>query len=101
MSSRNSEEENILPVEPSDEANNNEKEACDEVTKKLEHFRFSKIVRLNVGGHFFSTNLATLNKDPGMFWYVIFKLHCHLSDFSNTGTSVLPNCNSWLSCFPI
>jgi len=72
MSSRNSEEENILPVEPSDEANNNEKEACDEVTKKLEHVRFSKIVRLNVGGHFFSTNLATLNKDPGSMLHAMF-----------------------------
>jgi len=24
-------------------------------------------VKLNVGGHFFSTSLATLNKDPGDF----------------------------------
>jgi len=28
-------------------------------------------VMLNVGGHFFSTSLATLNKDPGMFRFQI------------------------------
>ena len=45
-----------------------EKEAFDEVAKKMEHVHFSKMVVLNVGGHFFSTSLATLTKDPGMFW---------------------------------
>ena len=42
-----------------------EKEALDEAAKKLEHVHFSKMVKLSVGGHFFSTSLATLNKDPG------------------------------------
>ena len=42
-----------------------EMEALDEAAKKLEHVHFSKMVKLNVGGHFFSTSLATLNKDPG------------------------------------
>jgi len=42
------------------------KEALDEAAKKLEHFHFSTMMKLNVGGHLFSTSLATLNKDPGM-----------------------------------
>ena len=102
MSSGNSEEENILPVVPSDEAleeaNNyikeafdilkretikvrKEKEAFDEVAKKIEHVHFSKMVMLNVGGHFFSTSLSTLNKDPGMFQFqIIWFLTCRWSD---------------------
>ena len=48
-----------------------EKEAFDEVAKKIEHVHFSKMVMLNVGGHFFSTSLATLNKDPGTFRFQI------------------------------
>ena len=92
MSSGNSEEENILPVVPSDEAleeaNNyikeafdiskretikvrKEKEAFDKVAKEMENVHFSKMVMLNVGGHFFSTNLATLMIDPGMFRFQI------------------------------
>ena len=44
-----------------------EMEALDEAAKKLEHVHFSKTLKLNVGGHLFSTSLATLNKDPGNF----------------------------------
>ena len=87
-STRNSEEENILPAAVSDEAleeaNNyikeafgilkretdkvrKEKEAFDDVAKKLEHVHFSKMLKLNVGGHLFSTSFATLTKDPGSF----------------------------------
>ncbi|KAL9963071.1 hypothetical protein ACROYT_G032237 [Oculina patagonica] len=75
--SRNSEEENILPVlsdEALEEANNyikeafdilkretikvrKEKEAFDDVAKKLEHVHFSKMLKLNVGGQLFSTSL--------------------------------------------
>ena len=44
-----------------------EKEALDEAAKKLEHVHFSIKLKLNVGGHLFSTSLSTLNKDPGMF----------------------------------
>ena len=44
-----------------------EMEALDEAAKKLEHVHFSKMVKLSVGGHFFSTSSATLNKDPGDF----------------------------------
>ena len=104
MSSRKSEEESILPAlsdEAVEETNNyikeafnilerernkvrKEKEAFDEVAKKLEHVHFSKIVMLNVGGHFFSTSLATLNKDPSMFWFIL-----ELSDVKDTDTSDL------------
>ena len=44
-----------------------EKEALNEAAKKLEHVHFSTMLKLNVGGHLFSTSLSTLNKDPGMF----------------------------------
>ena len=44
-----------------------EMDAFDEAAKKLEHVHFSEMVKLNVGGHLFSTSLATLNKDPGDF----------------------------------
>jgi len=43
-----------------------ERDAFDEVAKKLEHVHFSKLVKLNVGGHLFSTSLETLTKDPGV-----------------------------------
>jgi len=42
-----------------------EMEALDEAAKKLEHVHFSEMVKLNVGGHLFSTSRVTLNKDPG------------------------------------
>ena len=42
-----------------------EKEAFDEMAKKLEHVHFSKMLKLNVGGHMFATSLETMTKDPG------------------------------------
>ena len=51
-----------------------EKEAFDEAAKKLEHVHFSSMLKLNVGGHLFSTSLSTLNKDPGMFLKLIVSL---------------------------
>lgn len=42
-----------------------EKEAFDEMAKKLEHVHFSKMLKLNVGGHRFETSLETLTKYPG------------------------------------
>ena len=42
-----------------------EKEAFDEVAKKLEDVHFSKMLKLNVGGHMFTTSLETMTKDPG------------------------------------
>ena len=95
-SSHNSEQEDTSPM-PSDEAvqkiNNHikeafdlmkheadrvrkEKEALDEAAKKLEHVHFSKMVKLNVGGHFFSTSLETLTKDAG--GYFRFETNLHL-----------------------
>ena len=42
-----------------------EKEAFDEIARKLEHVHFSKMLKLNVGGHMFTTSLETMTKDPG------------------------------------
>ncbi len=42
-----------------------EKKALDEAAKILEHVHFPKKIKLDVGGHFFSTSLETLTKDPG------------------------------------
>ena len=44
-----------------------EKEAFDEVAKKLEHVHFSKMLKLNVGGHIFTTSLEIMTKDPRNF----------------------------------
>lgn len=41
-----------------------EMEARHESAKKLEQSPFSKILKLNVGGHIFTTSLATLNNAP-------------------------------------
>ena len=41
-----------------------EREAIDDMSKKLEHVHFSSTVKLNVGGHHFTTSLQTLTKDP-------------------------------------
>ncbi|KAL9951567.1 hypothetical protein ACROYT_G044251 [Oculina patagonica] len=46
--------------------------ALDEAAKKLEHVHFSKMVKLNVGGHLFSTSLETLTKDPGTMLHAMF-----------------------------
>ena len=42
-------------------------ETLDESAKNSEHVYFPKMVKLNIGGHFFSTSLETLTKDPGTF----------------------------------
>ena len=83
-SSRNSEKEDSSPSDEAlQKANNHiqelfgilkqetnnvrkEKEALDEAAKKLEHVHFSKMLKLNVGGHLFSTSLETLTKDSGI-----------------------------------
>ncbi|XP_058953338.2 uncharacterized protein [Pocillopora verrucosa] len=49
-----------------------ERNAFDEVAKKLEHVHFSTMLKLNVGGHFFSTSLATMTKDPGSMLHAMF-----------------------------
>ena len=43
-----------------------EKEAFDEVAKKFEHVQFSEMLKLNVGGHMFTTSLETMTKHPGI-----------------------------------
>ena len=43
-----------------------EKEAFDEVAKKLEHVQFSEMLKLNVGSHMFTTSLETMTKYPGI-----------------------------------
>ena len=48
-----------------------ERNAFDEVAKKLEHVHFSTMLKLNVGGHFFSTSYATMTKDPGTLKQVL------------------------------
>ena len=60
-----------------------EKEAFDEAAKKLEHVHFSTMLTLNVGGHLFSTSLATLNKDPGIFEICTFIHNSYLKQFLN------------------
>ncbi|XP_078354273.1 uncharacterized protein LOC144638857 isoform X2 [Oculina patagonica] len=47
-------------------------EALNEAAKKLEHVHFSKTLKLNVGGHLFSTSLATMTKDPGSMLHAMF-----------------------------
>nr|XP_058953325.1 BTB/POZ domain-containing protein KCTD21-like [Pocillopora verrucosa] len=49
-----------------------ERNAFEEVAKKLEHVHFSTMLKLNVGGHFFSTRLATMTKDPGSMLHTMF-----------------------------
>ena len=44
----------------------------DDVANKLEHVHFSKMLKLNVGGHLFSTSLSTVNKDPGNLGHVSY-----------------------------
>ena len=49
-----------------------EQEAIDSVSKKLEHVHFSSTVKLNVGGHHFTTSLQTLTKDPNSMLAAMF-----------------------------
>ena len=48
-----------------------EKEVLDDAAKQLEHVHFSKVLKRNVGEQLFSTALATLNNDAGIFRYTI------------------------------
>ena len=49
-----------------------EREVFDDVANKLEHVHFSKMLKLNVGGHLFSTSLSTMNNDPGILGHVSY-----------------------------
>ena len=49
-----------------------EREVFDDAANKLEHVHFSKMLKLNVGGHLFSTSLSTMNNDPGNLGHVSY-----------------------------
>ncbi|KAM7434591.1 hypothetical protein ABFA07_015380 [Porites harrisoni] len=49
-----------------------EKEAFDDVAKKLEHVHFSKTLKLNIGGQLFTTSLETMKKDTGSMLHAMF-----------------------------
>ena len=49
-----------------------EKEAFNEVAKKLEHVHFAETLKLNIGGQLFTTSLATVRKDPGSILHGMF-----------------------------
>ena len=49
-----------------------EREAFESVAKKLKDVHFSATVKLNVGGHYFTTSVQTLNKDPGSMLHAMF-----------------------------
>lgn len=49
-----------------------EQEAVDAISKKLAHVHFSSTVKLNVGGHTFTTSVQTLTKDPNSMLAAMF-----------------------------
>ena len=49
-----------------------EREAFESVAKKLKDVHFSATVKLNVGGHYFTTSVQTLNKDSGSMLHAMF-----------------------------
>lgn len=56
-----------------------EKEAFDFVAKKLGHFYFTSIIKLNVGGQHFTISLQKLAKDSVSMLHVMFLLKKDLS----------------------
>ena len=61
----------LLAVNSETDRVRHEMEGFDDAVKKLEHVHFSTTLKLNVGGHIFSTSLETLIKDPGI--NIVFK----------------------------
>ena len=49
-----------------------EQEGIDAMSNKLEHVHFSSTVKLNVGGHTFTTSVQTLTKDPNSMLAAMF-----------------------------
>jgi len=49
-----------------------EQEAFDSMAKKMENMQFSSTVKLNVGGHHFTTSIQTLTKDPNSMLAAMF-----------------------------
>ena len=59
-------------IESETEKLRREKEAFEEVTKKLEHVHFGSSVKLNVGGTMYRTSLETLRKDADSMLSAMF-----------------------------
>ena len=49
-----------------------EQEAFDSMSKKMESMQFSSTVKLNVGGHHFTTSIQTLTRDPNSMLAAMF-----------------------------
>ena len=49
-----------------------EQEAIDFMSRKLENVIFTSTVKLNVGGHLFTTSVQTLTKDPNSMLAALF-----------------------------
>ena len=49
-----------------------EKEAFESLAKRLEHVHFSDTLKLNIGGHLFTTSLETMKKNPGSMFHAMF-----------------------------
>ena len=49
-----------------------EQESIHSMSKKLDHIHFSSTVKLNVGGHHFTTSVQTLRKDPNSMLAAMF-----------------------------
>jgi len=49
-----------------------QQEAIDSMSRKLENVLFSSTVKLNVGGHHFTTSVQTLTKDPNSMLAAMF-----------------------------
>ena len=49
-----------------------EQEAIDSMSRKLENVLFTSTVKLNVGGHYFTTSVHTLTKDPNSMLAAMF-----------------------------
>ena len=49
-----------------------EQEAFDSMSKKMESMHFSSTVKLNVGGHHFTTSIQTLTRDPDSMLAAMF-----------------------------
>ena len=80
-----------------------EKRSLDKVAKKLEHVHFSTMVQLNVGGHLFSTSVATLSRDPGKEFIktVPVRFFCTAPYLTILKQTVVPKAmNYFRYCFP-
>ena len=78
-----------------------EKRSLDKVAKKLEHVHFSTMVQLNVGGHLFSTSVATLSRDPGKDFIKTVSVRFFAQPLTILKQTVVPKAmNYFRYCFP-